>query len=41
MPETCEHLLAIVNSCVYYARQTHDIYQVPPYLVDFKASWEP
>ena len=29
MPETCENWLGLVNSCLYYARQTHDIYQVP------------
>ena len=38
MPETGENLLGIVNSCVYYARQIRDIYQVLPYSVDFKAS---
>ena len=34
----------LVNSCVYYAHQTHTIYQVLPYSVDFKAPrelWNP
>ena len=41
MPETCENWLDLVNSCVYYACE---IYQVPPYSVDFKAPrelWNP
>ena len=37
MLNTCENWLGLVNSWVYYARQIHDIYQVLPYLVDFKA----
>ena len=44
MVETCENWLGHVNSCVYYARQTREIYQVPPYSVDFKAPgylWNP
>ena len=40
MPETCEDWLGLVNSCVYYVHQTHEIYQVLPYLVDFKALGE-
>ena len=32
--------LGVVNSGVYYARQTREIYQVLPYSVAFKASWE-
>ena len=28
MPVTCENWLGLVNSCVYYAQQTHEIYQV-------------
>ena len=44
MPNTCENCLSLVNSCIYYARQTHGIYQVLPYSVDFKAPrefWNP
>ena len=26
-----------VNNCVYYTHQAHEIYQVLPYSVDFKA----
>ena len=37
MPETCENKLDLVNSCVYFAYQTTDIYQIMPYSVDFKA----
>ena len=40
MPETGEIWLGIVNSCVYCARQTREIYQVLPYLVDLKAPGE-
>ena len=42
MPETCENWLGLVNSCVYYVRQseTHEIYQVLLYSVDFKAPQE-
>ena len=36
MPKTCENWLGLVNSYVYCARQTHEIYQVLPYSVDFK-----
>ena len=39
MPETCKNWLGLVNGCVYYARQTREIYQVP-YSVDFKAHGE-
>ena len=28
MPETSENWLGLVNSCVYYACQTREIYQV-------------
>ena len=28
MPEICENWLVLVNRCVYYAHQTHGIYQV-------------
>ena len=34
IPETCEIWLGLVNSCVYFARQTHKIYRVLPYSVD-------
>ena len=37
MHKTCENWLGLVNSCVHYAYQTCDIYQVLPYSVDFKA----
>ena len=37
MPKTCENWLGLVNSCIYYAHQTPEIYQVLPYSVDFKA----
>ena len=41
MPETCENWLSLVNSCIYYTYQTHEIYrQVQPYSVDFKAPEE-
>ena len=41
---TLENWLDLVNSCIYYAHQTHKIYQVQPYSVDFKAPrelWNP
>ena len=37
MSETCENWLGLVNRFIYYAHQTHDIYQVLPYSLDFKA----
>ena len=38
MPKTCENWLSLVNSCIYYAYQACEIYQVLPYYsVDFKA----
>ena len=37
---TCENWLSLLNSCIYYAHQTHEIYQVLPYFMDFKAPWE-
>ena len=40
MPETCENWPGLVNSCIYYAHQTHEIYQVLPSSVDFKAPME-
>ena len=40
MPETCEIWLGLVNSCTYYAHQTHEIYLVLPYSVGFKAPGE-
>ena len=40
MSETFENWLGLVKSCIYYARQTHEIYQVLPYSVDFKAPGE-
>ena len=44
MPEACENWLGLVNSCIYYAHQTHEINQVLSYSVDFKAPvelWDP
>ena len=38
MSETCKSWLGPVNSCVYYARQTREIYEVLLYAVDPKAS---
>ena len=40
MPESCENWLGLVNSCIYYALQTQEIYEVLPYSVDFKAPVE-
>ena len=40
MPETCENWLDPVNSCIYYAYQTCEIYELLPYSVDFKAPGE-
>ena len=37
MPETCENWLSLVNSYIYYDHQSHEIYHVLPYSVDFKA----
>ena len=39
-PENCENWLGLVNSCVYYACQTHEFYQVLPYSMDLKAPGE-
>ena len=44
MPKNCDNWLGLVNSYVYYACQTHEIYQVLPYSVDCKAPrelWSP
>ena len=44
MPETCENWLGLVNSCVYYACQIYEFYQVVPYSVKYKAlgeRWSP
>ena len=40
-PKTCENWLCLVNSCIYFAHWTCEIYQVLPCSVDFKAlgSW--
>ena len=38
MPETCENWPSLVNSCIYYACQTHRIHQVLPYSVEL---WNP
>ena len=34
MPEICENWLALVNNCIYYAHQTHEIYRVMSYSVE-------
>ena len=44
MPKTYENWLGLVNSHIYYAHQTHEIYQLLPYSVDFQAPrelWNP
>ena len=38
MPDVCENWLSLVNSYVYYARQTCEIYQVLSYSVEFKST---
>ena len=40
MPETCENWLGPENSCIYYAHQTSEIYELLPYSVDFKVPGE-
>ena len=35
MLKTYENWLSLVNSCIYYARQTRENYQILPYSVDF------
>ena len=40
MPKICENWLHLVNSYIYYAHWAHEIYQILPYLVDFKAPGE-
>ena len=40
MPDTCENWPGPVNSSVYYAHQTREIYQVLPHSLDFKAPGE-
>ena len=37
MPETCENWFGLLYNDIYYTHQTREIYQVLPYLVDFKA----
>ena len=37
MPETYENWHSLVNSCIYNACHTREIYQVLSYSVDFKA----
>ena len=39
MPETCENWFTLVNSSIYYARQTREIYQVLPYAP--RSRWNP
>ena len=40
MPETWENWLGLVNSCIYYPRQTREKDQALPYSVDSKAPGE-
>ena len=40
MSETCENFLGHINSCIYHAHQTREIYLALPYSVDFKAPGE-
>ena len=40
MPKTFENWLSLVKSCVYYAHQTCEIYQLLSYLVDLKIPLE-
>ena len=37
MPKICKNWLGVIKSCIYYVRQTCEIYQVLPYSVDFTA----
>ena len=37
MSETCENWFGLVNSCIYHAHQTREIFHELPYSVDFKA----
>ena len=44
MPKTWEYWHGLVKGCIYYAYQTHGIYQILPYSMDFKAPeelWNP
>ena len=40
MPKTCENWLSLVNSCIYYAHQTHEINHVLSYSMDFETPGE-
>ena len=40
MPKIFENWLGLANSFVYYVCKTHEIYQLLPYSVGFKALWE-
>ena len=40
MPKTCGNCLSFINNCVYYAHQTHEIYKLLTYSVNFKAPGE-
>ena len=40
MPETYEVWLGLVNCGIYYARETHEIYEALFYSVDFTAPRE-
>ena len=39
-PVTCENWFELVNSCVYYVHQTHEIYQILANSVDVEAPGE-
>ena len=44
MTETYESWLSLENSCIYYVRQNHEIYQVLPNTVDYRSPrelWNP
>ena len=40
MFKTRENWLRLVNSCIYHAHQSCEIYKILPYSVDFKAPGE-
>ena len=41
MPVTCENWLSLINSCIYDARQTCEIYQVTRDYVQIKTIFTP
>ena len=38
MPETCENWLGPVKSCIYYAHQIREVYQVLPHSEALKST---